>query len=208
MAPLTPVRTLSIQSPDKFKQTTKLFNEVCEFPHYKVTDGVVSSEAKYTRGGNTCSILAMSNGKDTYIGHFAPEFYGGNFKDKLDYIVQKFKDKSGELTAMITGGFSRNAQKANLDEANRSFTQLAVIGDVLGRHTDDITMIAGKTNPVFVDNLAVDGEKFILSHTPKIGSKYTPELKKNPTSQEVEQALYDNYEIVDFDGTPEIEVVV
>lgn len=199
-----PIKTLIVQSPERFEETTKRFKEICPFPYYHVSDGVASTSPKKTFGANTCTVLAMSNGEQTYLGHFAPEFMKGDFKQKLDYIVQQFKDKTGQLSAMITGGYSHLAPP-NKAESVKSFEQLTSVSEVVGRHTDDITMIAGKSNPVFVENLAVDGENFILSHSKKLGKgTRTPQLKQNPTPQEIEQAFYENYEIAEFDATPKI----
>lgn len=199
-----PISTLIIQSPNRFAETTQKFKEVCPFPKYHVTDGVTSTTPKKTLCGNTCTILAMSNGEETYIGHFAPEYLTSNFKQKLDGIVAQFKDKTGQLTAMITGGYSRFAN-GNKAEVDKSFEQVALVGDVLSKHTDDITMIAGKIDPTFVDNLAVDGENFFLSHSKKLGKDaQIPQLKKNPSPQDIENALSEYYEAVELDGTPNV----
>lgn len=196
-----PISTLVVQSPNRFKETVNRFKEVCEFPHYRVNDGVASVEPKVTLGGNTCTILGMSNGEESYIGHFAPEFLRGDFNQKLDLIIKKFMDKTGELSAIITGGYSRFADGGSA-EAVKSFEQSARVAEVLDKYTSDITMISGKRNPVFTDCLAVDGDRFILSHSKKVGvNNSTPHLKQNPTPQEIQAELYKNYEIADLDGT-------
>jgi hypothetical protein len=105
---------------------------------------------------------------------------------------------------MITGGFSRFAS-GNPKEVEKSYEQLAKIGEVVDKHTPQITMIAGKLEPTFTDNLAVTSDKFILSHSPILGKK-SPLPKIDPKSSEEEcKAFFDKYyEISDLDATPTI----
>lgn len=199
MSPITSTPIIIFQKPQKFEQTIKGFKEVCEFPNYKVTSGIASKQGKVTYGVNTCSVLAMDNGVETYLGHFAPEYMRGDFTSKLDEIVRRFKDATGELKAVILGGYSRLAPP-NMQEANRSFNQLAEIGNVLDRHTSHITMIGGKVNPTFVEDVAIKGDKVFVTHKRKIGQSYTPELKPSTNSSANELILERDYEIVDCDG--------
>ena len=80
----------------------------------------------------------MDNGKETFLGHFAPEYMPNNFMTKLDELVNKFKDATGELKAVIIGGYSSLAP-VNEQQAKRSCSQLAAIGNVLDRHTQHIS---------------------------------------------------------------------
>lgn len=193
----TPV--IIFQNPQKFQETVKGFKEVCEFPNYRVKDGVISPKGKVTYGVNTCSVLAMDNGKETYLGHFAPEYMRGDFMTTLDEIVKRFKDATGELKAVILGGYSRLAPP-NEQEAKKSFSQLADIGNVLDRHTSHITMIGGKYNPTFVEDVAIQGDKVFVTHKRKIGQYYVPELKASTNSSANELILEKDYEVVDCDG--------
>ena len=190
---------IAIVSPNIFKQTTKNFKEVSPCPLYTLLDGIASKENKYTMGGNTCSIIAMNNGKSTYLGHFAPEFRELSFKQKLDNIIRKFKAQTGELSAIVTGGYDYKVP-ANNKEAIKSFEQIAEIGEILDKNNAHLTMIACKTNPIFTDNLAVTNDEFILSHSPKTGGNIpTRKLTSNTSTEELEDLLNNEYSIVEID---------
>lgn len=187
------------QQPQKFQETVKGFKEVCKFPHYFLKDGVASPNGKVTYGANTCCVLAMDNGAETYLGHFAPEYMKYDFMAKLDEIVRRFKDATGELQAVILGGHSKFV-KPNVQEANQSFTQLANVANVLDRHTSHITMIGGKYNPTFVEDVAIQGDKVFVSHNKKLNQSYAPDLKASTNSNANALLLENDYEIVDCAG--------
>ena len=191
-----PIKTIIIQSPKRFIETSSEFKEVCKFPHYRISDGISSSAAKRTLCGNTCSILGMSNGVDTYVGHYAPEYKKSDFKNKLDYLIKKFQDKSGNnSTAIVTGAYDFSAGTDRL-AAKNSFELAADIGEVLDINGVDATFIAAKKIPVFVDNLAVTDNAFILS--PKMNRGFNLpvfNIKKSPDKTELDAMLSDKYSI-------------
>lgn len=197
-----------IMSPKIFKKTTENFREVSPFPLYKLQNAVASQENKVTMFGNTCAILGMNNGKSTYLGHFAPECKTWSFKENLDYIVQKFKDETGELFAIVTGGYDYRASAPVKNQASKSFEQVAEIGEILDKNKAELTMICGKLNPVFTDNLAVTENQFILSHTPKInGSIPTQNLKPNLPLEKMEDFLSNEYSIVEINPLHSINYI-
>ena len=194
---LTPITDIIIESPKRFEQTIKGFEEVAPFPQYHIKHSVISDGDKFTKNANTCTILGMSNGKDTFLGHFAPELKTSDFKDKLDYIVKKFQDKTGQLTAVITGGFDHEMLIPIKRQATESFEQLAEVGEIVDKNNAILTMIGGKKTPLFMDNLAVTKEKFILSHTPKkIG--FEP-MKDYKDGTDLENFLSEKYSISEID---------
>ena len=192
-----------LESPNRFQKTISNFREVCPFPKYSVTQGVASKENKFTLCANTCMILGMNNGKSTYIGHFAPELKLSNFKQKLDYIVKKFKDETGHLNAIITGGY--HYEIPNSIQSIKSFEQMVDAAEVLDHNDAFLTMICGKVNPKFTDNLAITKEKYILSHSKKIGG-YVPTISLNSQASkiELEELLKNNYSVVELEPEQKI----
>lgn len=200
----TPVRDIVLQTPKDFEKTINGFREVAPFPKYSIQEAVASTEPKYTKNANTCAILGMSNGKTTYLGHFAPELHSAKFKEQLERDVKRMQDETGELSAVITGGYDYNAGK-NINQAKTSFDQLAEIGEVLDKADAKLTMIAGKKNPVFVDDMAVTSDKFILSqHDGKLVTDVMPELRKYNNKIGIEQALENRYGIVEIEPSHNI----
>ena len=200
------ITNIVVQAPEKFKKSVKGFKEVSPFPYYRVTDGVTSAENKVTYNANTCAILAMSNGKETYLGHYAPEVRKSDFMDKLDFIIKKFQDSTGRVSAIVVGGHDfRNINP--IFKSKDSYKQLADIGNLLDKNNvNNLTMIAGKVNPVFKDNLAVSEDKFIITHTPDF-SKNPMKLKGNPNQAELEKLFSDNYSIVEIDPEHSINYI-
>ena len=194
----TPIHEIAIQSPKKFEETIKGFREVSPFPLYSIEHAVASQEPKYTKYANTCAILGMSNGKKTYLGHYAPENHYADFKNKLERDVKKMQDETGELSAFITGGYNCGAHGDKT--ASESFTQLAEIGEVLDKAGARITMIAGKREPVFKDNVAVTPDRFIFSQSPnRVGFDPVPKFNLCKTKAEIEDIGYRNYGISEID---------
>jgi hypothetical protein len=195
-----PITDVVIQSPKIFKKTVFDFKEVSPFPYYALNHAVESCENKVTFNANTCTILGMSNGETTYLGHFAPEVKSSSFKEQLDYIVKKFKDKTGRLCAIVTGAYDYRAKAPNPSQSLKSFEQMAEVGEILDKNGAVMTMIAGKFDPVYTDNLAVTTDKFILSHNPKIAGR-TPlaNLHKNVTPKQLEELLSSHYSVVEVD---------
>ena len=199
----TPIREIVIQSPKKFEKTISGFLEVSPFPEYNIHNAIKSTEPKFTQNANTCAILGMSNGKQTYLGHYAPELKTSKFKQQLEYDVKKMQDETGALSAIVTGGYDRNVHSGmnsvTAPQIRDSFTQLAEIGEILDKAGANLTMIAGKLNPEFKEHLAITGDRFILTHNPnKINSKL-PELSKCKTDSEIERTLENQYSIVEID---------
>ena len=131
-----PIREIIVQSPKKFEQTIKPFikSEVSPFPRYKLKYSVTSPDSKYTMNANTCTILGMSNGKDTFLGHFAPELEDPNFADRLDYIIKKLQDATGELSAIIAGGHDYNLDNI-VYQSKKSYDKLAEVGGLLDKNS-------------------------------------------------------------------------
>lgn len=197
-----------IQSPKLFQQTIRNFREVAPCPLYDLRHGVTSIGNKFTLDANTCAILAMNNGKSTYLGHFAPEFKTFNFKQKLNTIVENFKAQTGELFAIITGGFDYMNNTAN-KEAAKSFEQLTEIAEILDKNNAELTIIAGKKTPYFRENLAVTKNKFILSYSPQNIEYTVPTKNLNPNSSinELENFLDNEYGIVEINPLQSINYV-
>ena len=191
---ITPKYEIVVQSPKKFKALISDFREVCEFPNYRINDGVSSKEHKFSANANTCTLLGMNNGVDTYLGHYAPEYKKPDFKEKLDYIVKKFQDKTGELDAVIAGGYSYDVI-SNPQAAKDSFTLVAQVGEVLDKNGANLTVIAGKRVPSFVDNLAVTEDKFVLSHSPNYATCFLnypePEVIKNASQLDAKYEIFE-----------------
>lgn len=199
-----PSKDIIFQTPKVFERTIKDFREVSPFPKYSIQEAVTSTEPKYTKNANTCAILGMSNGKTTYLGHFAPELHSAKFKEQLEHDVKRMQDETGELSAVITGGYDYGAGK-NTNQSISSFNQLAEIGEVLDKADAKLTMIAAKKNPVFVDDMAVTGDKFILSqHDGKQVTDVMPELRKYNDKISIEQALNNHYGIVEIEPSHNI----
>ncbi|MBO6272216.1 hypothetical protein J6O48_05480 [bacterium] len=202
------VNRIILQSPKRFEETVKGFKEVSKFPNYSIKDSVASYKDKYTRSANSCAELAMSNGKYTYLGHFAPELRKYDFRDKLDYIIKKMQDETGELSAFVTGGHDVGTG-GNKFAADESFRQLADIGNVLdNNNVENLTMIAAKKKFDIKDNLAVTGDSFIFSHTPT-DCRFNPLQidKPNPTREELEALLKTRYGIVEIAPEHTIEYI-
>lgn len=194
----TPIREIAIQTPKKFEETIKDFREVSPFPLYSIEHAVASEEPKYTQYANTCAILGMSNGKKTYLGHFAPENHYADFKSKLERDVKKMQDETGQLSAFVTGGYDYNVK--GYRDSKESFEQLAEIGEVLDKAGASITMLAGKEKPVFKDNMAVTPDRFILSHSTNMpGFELIPDFKKCMTKADFENTGYNYYRISEID---------
>ena len=86
---LEPISRIILQTPAKFEETVSQgFREVSKFPHYGIDDAVASTENKYTKYAKTCSILGMSNGIESYVGHFAIPANLSNFLKNLDIIIK------------------------------------------------------------------------------------------------------------------------
>jgi hypothetical protein len=139
----------------------------------------------------------MSNGNQTYLGHFAPEIKKADFLQKLDYIVKSFEDATGQLSAVVTGALDYRVGNKSREAVNSNLL-CSEICEVLDKNSADLTVIADKTNPVFRDCLAVTPDKFILSHSSQIGKSINSSpfnLKKEPTKQELDKLLYDNYQL-------------
>lgn len=197
-----PVRDIILQAPKNFEKTIKDFKEVAPFPNYSVKEAVMSTEPKYTKNANTCAILGMSNGKTTYLGHFAPELHSAKFKEQLEHDVKKMQDETGKLSAVITGGYDYSIGS---NQAKTSFDQLAEIGEILDKADANITMIAAKRKPAFVDDMAITNDKFILSqHDGKLITDVIPELRKCNDRLSTEQALNNYYGIVETDSAHNI----
>lgn len=200
----TPIKEIVLESSKKFESTIDGFLEVSPFPEYSIYKAVKSEESKFTKSANTCAILGMSNGKQTYLGHYAPELKSQKFKKQLEYDVKKMQDETGELSAIITGGYDKDLQdgvnSVRKQQITASFTQLAEIGEVLDKAGANLTMVAAKTNPSFKENLAVTPDRFILSFTPyTIASKY-PDITKCKNNAEIEQELSKFYSISELDS--------
>ncbi|MCD8378599.1 MAG: hypothetical protein LUB59_07425 [Candidatus Gastranaerophilales bacterium] len=196
---LTPIKKIIIQDIPVFEKTvSKGFKEVCKFPNYKVGDGVVSRTQKFTTRANTCSVLGMSNGEETYIGHFAPEDRSFNFLDTLDYIIKSFKDKTGKATAVLTGGYDYAAAGGST-QAQESFSLGANIAGIVDKNGIPLSMVFGKKNPVFTDTLAAAEDAFILSAQPKSGYINPLKFNKNPNKQELLQILENNYRVAEIE---------
>ena len=189
---ILPITDIVIQSPKKFEQTIQGFQEVSPFARYTLSDAVISNKNKYTLYANSCTVLGMSNGKNTYLGHFAPELKMSDFKDRLDNIVKKFKDQTGQLTAIITGAFDHSLITPRPKDAVESFTQMAEVGEVLDKNNAVLSMIGGKRLPLFMDNLAVTSHEFILSHTPK---KAGAEPMRTFNNTNLEEFLSEKYSV-------------
>ena len=202
------ITDISIITPSIFKEATKGFKEVSPFPYYRVTDGISSNALKVTYNSETCAILGMSNGKETYIGHFAPEIRKSDFTDKLDYIIKKFQDATGYISAIITGGHDYN--RINLIyKSKESYNQLADIGALLDKNNvNNLTMIAAKKESAFfVDNLAISEGEFLLA--PRAIRDNNPlKLSQNMTSADLENVLKKNYSIVEVDSGHKIDYKV
>ena len=191
-----PVKEIVVQTPKRFFETMRDAREVSAFPRYRLTDAIVSDEPKYTLCANTCSILAMSNGKQTYLGHFAPDLPQRNFKERLEYEVKKMQDETGQLTAFVTGGYDSRIYPG----MEKSFTQIAEIGEVLDKAGTNVSMIAGKRKMRFLDNLAVNNDSFILSHNTGFhGQEAIPELRECKNRLELENALNNYYGVVEIE---------
>lgn len=199
-----PIKEIVIQPAKKFESAIKDFREVSPFPEYSIYKAVRSEESKFTKSANTCAILGMSNGKQTYLGHYAPELKSQKFKKQLEYDVKKMQDETGELSAIITGGYDKDLRdgvnSVRKQQITASFTQLAEIGEVLDKAGANLTMVAAKTNPSFKENLAVTPDRFILSFTPNtIASRY-PDITKCKNNAEIEQELSKFYSISELDS--------
>ncbi len=195
---ISPITDIIIESPKKFETTIQGLREVSPFAKYTLNDAVISNEDKFTLNANSCTILGMSNGKNSYLGPFAPELKTSDFKDRLDYIVKKFKDQTGHLTAIITGGFDHNISIPIKKQAEESFTQMAEVGEVLDKNNAVLTMISGKRTPLFMDNLAIKDNSFILSHTPKkVGAE---PMKDYDMKTDLEEFLYNKYSVSEIDS--------
>ena len=201
----SPITDIIIESPKKFKTTIDGIREVSPFARYTLNDAVISNEDKYTLNANTCTILGMSNGKNTYLGHFAPEFKTSEFKERLDYIVKKFKDQTGQLTAIITGGFDYNISTPIKRQAEESFRQMSEVGEILDKNNAVLSMIGGKKTPLFIDNLAIKDNKFILSHTSK-HTEFEP-MKNYNNKANLEEFLSDKYSVYEIDTQHTIEYI-
>lgn len=187
-----PITKIIVQTPDRFAQTVKGVKEVCKAPHYRVSDGISSNLPKFTTKVNTCSALALSNGADTYVGHYAPEFHTSKFFSELERKVKTFQDKTGEpCTGILVGGYGYNVKQAGINSVD-SFEQLAEIGELLDKQNVDFSMFGGKLKPLFTESLAVFDDAFILSHERKIGTK-TDLLRKDVTKQELDRVFSENY---------------
>lgn len=194
---ITPITDIIIQSPKKFEQTIQGFREVSPYARYTLNDAVISDGDKFTMYANSCTILGMSNGKNTYLGHFAPELKTSEFKEKLDRIVKKFKDQTGQLTAFITGGLDHNMQFPFKKSAEESFTQMAEVGEILDKNNAIISMVGGKKAPLFMDNLAVTKDAFIFSHTSK-RTNLNPMIDYKEHNN-LEEFLKEKYSVAEID---------
>ena len=186
------VQKIIFQTPKKFE--TFVGREVCTFPNYRIKDIVCSEEAKYSRFANTCSILAMDNGKDIFIGHFAPEYITANFSDKLEYIVKQFKDVTGKLSAVMTGAYD---YKIGTKQADESSTLCANIARIVDDNTQIFSMICGKRNPLHTENLGLSRDGFFISHNRNLGVT-TDFLSRNDSLTEVDKKLADYYSIYEI----------
>ena len=192
-----PKTSIIFQSPRVFVDTTNSFKEVGKFPNYRLEDGVVSQDSKVSSCANTCSILGMYNGKDIYEGHFAPELKRGDFLQKLDYIIKKFQDATGMAEAVVVGGWDYNI---GTKEAKDSFELSCDIGNVLDKNDVPTSMFCAKRKPKYTEALAVTKDGFFITHNKKIGTK-SDFLPTEPTKEELEEILSNNYEI--FEIAPE-----
>ena len=203
----TPVKTLIFQSPKKFEQAIKGYTEVSPFPQYSI-HAVAAADAKYTKNANTCAILAMSNGKRTYLGHYAPEYKSSKFKSQLEHDVKKMQDETGELSAIITGGMDKDITNGTggllSSQVKDSYTQLAEIGEVLDKANANLTMISAKILPSFKEHLAVTPDKFIITHSPNSINSKIPKLSSYPNTNEFEKELNNYYSIVEIDPAHKI----
>lgn len=187
-----PITKIIVQTPERFAQTVKGVKEVCKAPHYRVSDGISSNLPKFTTKINTCSALALSNGADTYIGHYAPEYYTAKFKNELERTVKSFQDKTGEqCTGVLVGGYGYDVKQAGINSVD-SFERLAEIGEILDKQNVDFSMFGGKFKPLYTESLAVLDDAFVLSHERKIGTK-TDLLRKDISKQELDKVFAENY---------------
>lgn len=194
-----PVNKIILETPKKFQETIREFREVSEFPKYRINDGVSSKENKYTLNANTCAILGMSNGRNTYLGHYAPEYKTFSFKDMLDRIVKTFQDETGELSAIITGGYDFNAGK-NINQSKDSFELVANIAEILDKNNAKLSVIAAKRNPIHKEHLAITKDSFILTQSPnKYGDKVFEGLTEQSSHNKIEDMLYKQYSIAEID---------
>lgn len=194
------IRNIIVESESRFNKRiiAEHCKEVCQNPRYRLSDGVISSSPKVTYYANTCSILGMSNGLKTFLGHFAPELKTSSFMRNLDEIVKKFKGETGQLSACVNGGygFSPNKDKIFVD----SNILISDIGNILDKNGAEITMISGKSNPIFMDNMAVTNDAFIISPV-SVTRSDTPltRLRQNISREELEKLLEENYDIFEVD---------
>ena len=188
------VQKIIFQTPQKFDTLTA--KEVCTFPNYHISDAVCSEEAKYSKAAKTCSILAMDNGKDIFIGHFAPEleYKTANFLDKLEYIVKQFKDATGNLNAVMTGAYD---YRIGTKQADESYTLCANIAKIIDDNTQIFSMICGKKNPMYTENLGLTRDGFFISHNRDLGIT-TDFLSRNDSLTEVDRKLADCYSIYEI----------
>jgi len=198
------IKRIVYQKPEIFDKTVSSFREVCKFPNYRVDDGVTSSADMVTLYENTCTGLAMHNGKRKYLGHFAPEYKKSSFKDRLDYKIKQFQDETGQADALLTGGHDYADGSA---QSIASYELGAEAAEVLDKNGVNFSMIFGKINPSYTDALAVTNDRFIITTHKKIGGNI-PELSKNPDKNELNKMLERNYRTFELDDTHSIDIDV
>ena len=198
MSEIAPINRIVIQSNQLFDRTIKGFEEIGSQDNFYLRNGFASVGDKFTRRANTCGILGMSNGKTTMIKHVAPESKPRNFIEQLDEIVKRFKDETGKLHAIITGGWDCDVASKSQAAIDSSIL-LSEMGEVLDKNFANLSMIAWKRNPTFTDGLAVTKDSFILTHDPILGKKGLPIFPKDATPSEISRILDDNYRINEID---------
>lgn len=201
MKTLEPISRIILQTPAKFKETVSQgFREVSKFPHYGIDDAVASTENKYTKYAKTCSILGMSNGIESYVGHFAIPANLSNFLKNLDIIIRRFKEHTGQLSAVITGGYDYQVKDIAM-QPKESFELGVGMASLLDKHSADLSMIFGKIDPVFSDSLAVTKDAFVLSHSNNIcPQRYEDYISKNLHTNDIEGLLAERYEVCEIDS--------
>lgn len=160
--------------------------------------------ALYSTGANTCLLVGLNAGKHNCLMHLAPEQQPiSNLEESIDKYIRALQEKCDKIqetvSAILFGG--REFRRDDV-ESKASFDLFNTMANILDKLEVPFSMICGKKKGAPVDNI------YMQNNTASLWNNSINCLNKlgNASQKEIEDALYENYQVVEI--SPEVPVKV